>query len=153
MIEKKLLKWLLIGVVVLFIVVPYLVYAYAYQGEYKVEVSLDIESPDYAEVTVTDIQATSEAMEALDFIDVLKGSKVEVRGTFQVYVELNHSGGVETRIQGVTLMPDDAETGPVEMTFQFLEIEPGDATVRVYVVHDLTSTTVYDYTKAVTIGP
>lgn len=149
MIVKKLLK---IGVIAIVVVVAacYIVGAYTYDGKYKATVTMDLELGDtIGAVEVFNIQVASEPMEPLSIFDALKVSP-EVRGNYSVFVTLNQSGVEKTSTTGV-IMSDPKVTYTASL--EILEVQPGDATVRVFVVWNLVNSVVYDYTKAVTIGP
>ena len=143
----RIAKWGAIAIVVI-IVAAYMVLASDYQGEYEVDVSFNVSSSGYLEVDVTDLVITSESMEPMSFFDTLKAS-AEVRGTYTLYVELNQSGVLDTQTLGVLVI---ALEPAISVSFQFFEKSPGEANVRVYIMHVAASTIVYDKTTAVVIG-
>jgi len=143
----RIAKWGAIAIVVI-IVAAYMALASDYQGEFEVDVSFNISSDAISTVDVTEFMVDVKAMEPLSFFDTLKAS-AEVRGTYTVYVELNQSGVLDTQTIGVLLIPDEPV---IPVAFQFFEKAPGEANVRLYVVHEMYGTIVYDKTTSVVIG-
>jgi hypothetical protein len=143
----RIAKWGAIAIVVI-IAAAYMALASDYQNEYEVDVSFSVSSSGYVDADVTDLVVTSQAMEPMSFFDTLKAS-AEVRGTYTVYVELNQSGVLDTQTLGVLLIPDEPM---IPVSFQFFEKAPGEANVRIYIMHVAASTIVYDRTTAVVIG-
>jgi hypothetical protein len=144
---SRIAKWGAIAIVVI-IAAAYMALASDYQNEYEVDVSFNVSSTGYLDVDVTELVIESKAMEPLSFFDTLKAS-AEVRGTYTLYLELNQSGVLDTQTLGVLLIPGDPV---IPVLFQFFEKIPGQANVRLYIMHDAAGTIVYDKTTSVVIG-
>ena len=155
--RRTLLVALVAGIVGVGFALPYLVYATDYAGEYEVDVTFNVLSPEMYEVDVTEVNTESSPMNTMSFWDVLlKGSPGEgYYMNFTAFVTLNQSGVISTQSQAI-IVPSyivygpDAE--PARMTFKFFEMQPGETTVRIYVQHTYLETIAFDNTWTVMVG-
>lgn len=125
--------------------VPYVVYALDYRGNYNVAVAFTANRDLAGVFSVSAVDFISEPTEAWDFWDIMKGhSGGGDKGPgYQIYCEAFRSGaliGFET----TAMLLDDGETQ--DQTITLMNLAPGQASFRLYIVEILTDTTVYDRT-------
>lgn len=134
-------------IVALVFIIPYVVYATDYKGNYNVTVtnsaSLDL-SGVFSATTPT---VSSEPTSSWDFWDLLKShSRPDAR--YAVYLEVIRSG----QIVGSGLVALALDLGTSADVIAVAEnVSPGEADVRLYFVDIITMTIVYDKTIQETI--
>lgn len=142
-------KWVAIGVVAI-LAVSYMVFATDYQGKYNVDIAFTVSSETAGEVDILDFSATFEEMDALSMFDQLRTpSKTSLYGPYQVFVEFNQSGEVETLDQLISTTISEPTYGVV---FDFTEKNPGEANIRIYVVYEISNSIIFDKTYPVVVG-
>ena len=145
-----------VGIVVVLALVgiTYATFAISYEGNYNLNVSFNVGLPEIGVVSITEFDYYSEPTGVMSFWSELKGRGDPVTGVYQMYAEFNQSGDTETKVVPVTLtdkvLTDESDI--VQVSFWFLNKDPGQASVRIYVIYEYTNAMIYDKTYPVVIG-
>jgi hypothetical protein len=143
---KKLLKWVVIGVVVV-LAFTYAMYALEYKGNYNLSVTVPIHS-DSGDVTASTIAVDSDDTSVLQFWDKFSLGGDAGTGFYTVYCQLNVSGDTTTHSTSFDIAADQS----LAVKFTFDNIEPGQGSVRVYIVEQATQTKTFDDSWGVNVG-
>ena len=147
---KKLLKWVVIGVVVL-LVFTYGMYAWDYKGNYNVSVSVPVHCSDSGEHTIvaSTITSSSSPTSVWQFWSDLTSADGVGTGLYSVYCELNMTLLIDRNVlhQSFNIVADQ----DITFTFEFKNVEPGQGNIHVYII-DQASTKLYDHNYGVTVG-
>lgn len=127
------------------IAVPYMVYALDYAGHYNVQVQFTANKDSAGVFSVSSVGFLSEPTEAWDFWDIMKGhSGGGDKGYgYQVYCEVSRGGSLIGFAVTMMLL-ENSESA--DQTITVMNLAPGEASFRLYIVDLLTETTVYDRT-------
>ena len=138
---------LLVVAIALVFIIPYVVYASDYKGNYNVTVTNSASLDLAGAFSATTPYISSEATSAWDFWDTFKShSRPDAR--YNVFLEITRSGEI-VGSDLAALELDLGQTGEVVLVAE--NVSPGQADVRVYFVDLITMTTIFDKTTQETI--
>jgi hypothetical protein len=146
---NRMVKWIVIVLVVL-LGFTYATYAYSYQGNYNVSVTVPIHKTTDGGTTVSASGITTESnpTSVWQFWSFLQGASSTGTGLYAVYCELNLSWGREVQHRAF----DIASGQDIMFAFEFGNIEPGQGNIHVYILDQTLSTKLYDHNWGVTVG-
>jgi hypothetical protein len=143
---KRIVKWIVIVLVVLS-GFTYAMYAWDYQGNYNLSVTVPVHGGgDGTTVSASSITTESSPTSIWQFWSSLSGASGTGTGLYAVYCELNYGDSVQHRAFDIVSGQD------LSFTFEFKNVEPGQANIHVYIMDQTLSTKLYDHNWGVTVG-
>ena len=143
---KRFLKWVVIGVVVL-LGITYATYAYSYQGNYNLDVSVKLNVSTDRTIALTEFTSVSSSTSMLQFWEQLKGGGGNANTRYMVHWELTQSTGVVTLVTRTYI--DPGSSGVLKQTFS--NIPAGSDTLKI-TVFDEYGASINERTFPVVVG-
>ena len=151
---KRLIKWLAVGIVIL-LVFTYAMYAWSYQGNYNVAVTVPVRGSsnpnDSSAVSASQVTLDSQPTDFWEFWSTFSSMPSVGSGAYVLYCEFFiTAGGAFRHFQSQAF--DIATNQVLSLTFHYKDVEPGQGTVHVYIMDQTLTTKLYDHTWTVTVG-
>jgi len=146
---NRMVKWIVIVLVVLS-GFTYATYAYSYQGNYDVSVTVPVHrtTDGGTAVSASTIATSSSPTPFWAVWESLQGASGDGSGVYKVYCALNMTWATSVHSKAFDITSGQDLT----LTFEFKNIDPGQGNVHVYIIDQTTNTKLYDHNWGVTVG-
>lgn len=152
---NRYVKWIAVVIVAL-LGITYAEYAWSYQGNYNVDVSIPVRAdgstPGSTEVSALAPTLDSNPTSFFEFWSRFTGSSADSGvGLFTLYSDFTAvHGGNFRHVQSRSFSLTSGES--LTLSFHYKNVEPGLGSIHVYIIDLTSNTTVYDHVWSVTVG-